>query len=219
MLISPESLLSYRIRDELLLKPQFKELVLSIVIDEAHCISIWGANFRKKYGTLHIVRDYLPKVPIIALSATLSPRVLRDLTSKLHMGKEYAFINVGNERPELALVIRRCQFPMKSFRDLAFILDCHVYHPLDIPKTFIFLDNKTLAYQVIDFLVSLLPSHLRYSGIIRPFNARHGTKYRADAMEHFRKGNIRVLVCTDAAGMVSGMHSKKSSITLVYIIN
>lgn len=121
------------------------------------------------------------------------------------MGKSYGFINIGNKRPELAIAIRRCQFPMKSFRDLAFVLNKPggVYQPLDIPKTFIFLDNKTEAYHAINVLLSYLPAHLRHLGIIRPFNARHGTQYRTDAMEHFEEGNVRVLVCMDAAGMMS----------------
>ncbi|CAE6481976.1 unnamed protein product [Rhizoctonia solani] len=203
LLISPESLLSSRIRDELLLNPDFKSLVASIVIDEAHCVSVWGSGFRKKYGMLHVVRTYCPKAPIIAMSGTLTPRVIRDLENKLHLGSSYGFINVGNERPELSIVIRRARFPMNSFRDLTFIFNNPhgIHHPLDIPKTFIFMDNKNDAYNAIEVLVSCLPPHLRKLGIIRPFNARHGPQFRADAMKHFMEGNIRVLMSTDAAGM------------------
>lgn len=76
LLISPESLLSLRIRDELLLHPTFKKMVASIVVDEAHCILVWGSRFRKMYGRLRVVRDYLPKAPVLAMSATLTPHML-----------------------------------------------------------------------------------------------------------------------------------------------
>lgn len=57
ILISPESLLSQRIRDELLSVPEFVKYVLAIVLDEARCVSFWSLTFRKKYGALHNARD------------------------------------------------------------------------------------------------------------------------------------------------------------------
>ncbi|KAF8595438.1 P-loop containing nucleoside triphosphate hydrolase protein, partial [Ceratobasidium sp. AG-I] len=202
ILISPESLLSRRIRDELLSVPEFAKTVLSMVLDEAHCVSFWSLTFRKKYGTLHIARDYLPDgVSLICLSATLSARVLRDIIQQLHIKTGYIYINTGNERPNTSIVVRPCKFPLKSHKNLAFVIDPSVRHPLDTPKTFVYVDSKTEGYAVVAFLNALLPAQLRYTGIIRPFNARHSTQYRTDAMHHFKLGNIRVLVCTDAAGM------------------
>lgn len=58
----------------------FTRRVLSIVIDEAHCVSHWGANFRKLYGRLGTVRAHLPPgTPVIAVSAMLTARVHCDL--------------------------------------------------------------------------------------------------------------------------------------------
>ncbi|KAJ7864675.1 hypothetical protein B0H13DRAFT_1549424, partial [Mycena leptocephala] len=53
-------------------KPEFGTRCLSVFIDEAHCISHWGDSFRKQYGSIGIIRAFLPRaVPIITVSATL----------------------------------------------------------------------------------------------------------------------------------------------------
>ncbi|KAG8727287.1 hypothetical protein FRC10_006258, partial [Ceratobasidium sp. 414] len=100
ILISPEK--------ELLTNDDFKKHILAVIIDEVHCVSFWSITFCKKYGLLHLVRSYLPKtVPFIGLSATLSPRVLHDVASRLHMPKDYQLINQGNERPEVSIIVRQ----------------------------------------------------------------------------------------------------------------
>jgi superfamily II DNA helicase RecQ len=166
-------------------------------------IAYWGQTFRKKYASLHVVRDHLPGVPIIGLSATLTPRTLNHVATSLSMKKGgYALINEGNERPEIALAVRKCEFPLCSFQDLRFLFKGRIFHPLDIPKTFIFIDNKAHGHQAVRILNSFLPPNLASLGIIRPFNARHSPQYRSDAMERFKVGDIRILICTDAAGMV-----------------
>ena len=59
--------------------------ILSIVIDEAHVVSHWGSDFRKKYGTLGILQALLPKgTPFVTMSATLGPRVRRDVHQENH---------------------------------------------------------------------------------------------------------------------------------------
>ncbi|QRV91157.1 DEAD/DEAH box helicase [Ceratobasidium sp. AG-Ba] len=201
ILVSPESLLSHRVRGELLANHEFKKKVFSIVIDEAHVIAYWGREFRKKYSMLHIVRDYLPGVPVICLSATLTPRVIHHITSSLHMHKsKYALINEGNERPELSLVVRKCEFPMNTFLDFLFLF-IKIIFAHDIPKTFIFIDNKKEGRRAVQILNGFLPLHLRRLGLIRPFNAHHSPEYRAVVMQLFQLGIIRILICTDAAGM------------------
>jgi superfamily II DNA/RNA helicase len=67
----------------------------------------------------------------------------------------------------------------------------------------VYADNIDVGQRIVRFLISLLPPHLQNAGIIRPYNARLTQCYRALAMKDLQAGNIRVLVCTDAAGMVS----------------
>ena len=65
-------MLSKRFVKNVLRNPEMRSRILSVVVDEAHVVSHWGSGFRKKYGTLGIVRALLPKdTPIVAMSATL----------------------------------------------------------------------------------------------------------------------------------------------------
>lgn len=197
--------------NRVLRNPHFSSRVLSMIIDEAHCISHWGADFRKKYGTLGIVRAFLPRgTPVIAMTATLTARVRRDIQSKLHFPKGGSrFINVGNDRPNVSIVVRACQHPLNSFRDLDFVLPTSISAPEDIPKTWIYIDNINDGNRVIDHLREvlrernqLLADRDESSHLIRPFNATMSLEYRREAMEAFRRGSLRIMVCTDAAGMV-----------------
>ena len=84
LLASPEMLQSREFTNRVLRNPACSERIFSIVVDEAHCISHWGADFRKKYGTLGNMRAFLPRgTPWIAMSATLTARARRDIISKL----------------------------------------------------------------------------------------------------------------------------------------
>ncbi|KAG8704039.1 hypothetical protein FRC08_002483 [Ceratobasidium sp. 394] len=202
ILISPETLLSRRIIDGLLWDPNISKMIFSVIIDEAHCVSFWSDTFRKKYGALHIIRPFLPRdTPIVALSATLTPRVRRDIITRLNLSSRHLFINEGNDKPNLTIMAARCKYPLISLYDLAFIIPSIMFHPLDIPTTMVYADNIDVGQRIVRFLTSLLPLHLQNAGIIRPYNAHLTHEYRTLAMKGLREGNIRVLVCTDAAGM------------------
>ncbi|KAA1476505.1 P-loop containing nucleoside triphosphate hydrolase protein, partial [Dentipellis sp. KUC8613] len=201
VLLSPEMLLSRRFIDNVLRHPAFARRIYSVVIDEAHCISHWGADFRKKYSQIGMIRVFLPRnTPFIAVSASLTRRVSRDIVEKLQMDRRsYVYRNLGNDRSNVSLVVRAIQNSMQSYSDLDFVIPNDVASAVDIPKTWIYADNITTGAEIIDYLRSLLPPHLH--GVIRPYNAVHGIKYREEAMSQFRSGNLRILVCTDAAGM------------------
>ncbi|KAI0344969.1 P-loop containing nucleoside triphosphate hydrolase protein [Trametopsis cervina] len=218
IIVSPEMIQSRSFIKQLLCKPSFARRILSLIVDEAHCISLWGASFRKKYGTLGIIRTFLPRhTPVIAMTATLTGRVRRDIHSKLHFPRHGSlFHNEGNDRPNVSLVVRACQYPLNSFADLDFVLPQTIRHAADIPKTYIYVDNINVGGEIVDYLATLLearlqqhhrtsdcrPSHLPVErGVIRPFNATLSQDYRNAAMQQFRLGEIRILVCTDAAGM------------------
>ncbi|KAI0772184.1 P-loop containing nucleoside triphosphate hydrolase protein [Irpex lacteus] len=218
LIVSPEMVQSRSFVNRLLRNPSFSRRVLSVVVDEAHCISLWGADFRKKYASLGIVRAFLPRqTPIIAMTATLTGRVRRDIQSKLHFAKgESLFHNEGNDRPNVSIVVRACEHPLNTFADLDFVLPSSIRNPTDIPKTYIYVDNITSGSDVIDHLRTLLEARVSatsppqyatstsfqyWHGLIRPFNATLSQEYRNIAMAKFRSGEIRILVCTDAAGM------------------
>ncbi|KAG8707481.1 hypothetical protein FRC09_001792 [Ceratobasidium sp. 395] len=207
ILISPECLLSHHVRDALLTNDTFKKQVFSIVIDEAHVIAYWGANFRKIYATLHIVRNYLPGVPVICLSATLTPRIIRHISLNLDMKDgEFAMINEGNERPDLSLGVRTFSHPASSYIDLLFPLipplaPDVLRYASDIPQAYVFFNSKNEVQQALRVVNSFVPPHLGSLGLFRPFTARHSPQYRAEVMRRFKAGDVRWLLGTEAVGM------------------
>ncbi|KAJ6451326.1 P-loop containing nucleoside triphosphate hydrolase protein [Mycena sanguinolenta] len=195
VLISPEMALSRRFIREVLRNPEFGRRVLSVVVDEAHVVSHWGASFRKKYGTLGIIRAFLPRgTPIVAFSATLPARIRTDVLSKLQFSRNY--LSIGNDRPNVSLIVRAIQHPLNSYADLDFVA-----HGIKEKKGFIYADNIATGVEIQDHVEELLPPELRGKGLIRPYNAALSKEYRREAMRLFKSGEIRILICTDAAGM------------------
>ncbi|EMD42076.1 hypothetical protein CERSUDRAFT_62036 [Gelatoporia subvermispora B] len=192
ILVSPEMLQSRTFINRLLRNPQFTRRVLSVIVDEAHCISHWGANFRKKFASLGIARAFLPRnVPVIAVTATLTARVRKDLLSKLHFAKTgFVSRNEGNHRPNVSLMVRACEYPQSSYRDLDFIIPNSIHTVADIPKTYVYADNIKAGGDIVDHLQSLLRSRnptLATAGLIRPFNAAFSQEYKREAMAAFRR--------------------------------
>lgn len=206
VVISPEMLLSRRFIREVLKSAEFAQRILSVVVDEAHVVSHWGNEFRKKYGSLGIIRAFLPRgTPVVAVSATLPMRVRDDVLRKLQFGEDYVSIDIGNDRPNVSIVIRAIQEHMKTYSDLDFVLGDDSKQPSDIQRGFIYADDIGVGVGIEDHLDSLLPENLRGAGLIRPYNAAHGKEYLMDVMALFRSGDVRILICTDAAGMVSSL--------------
>jgi superfamily II DNA helicase RecQ len=195
---------SRRFVEKVLRRPEFGPRVLSVFVDEAHCVSHWGASFRKKYATIGIVRAFLPRsTPMIAVTATLTPVVQRDVLQKLEFDpNNYIFVNIGNDRPNVAQVVRAMEHPMNSFRDIDFVIPDSINSPADIPKTFVYADDIAVSAELSDHLNGRVDAKFRHLGLVRPYNAAMSKTYRRTALRLFKAGIIRVLVCTDAAGMV-----------------
>ncbi|VDB97814.1 unnamed protein product, partial [Peniophora sp. CBMAI 1063] len=202
VLLSPEMLLSRRFLDRVLRNRIFSSKVYSVVIDEAHCISHWGADFRKKYSQIGSIRVFLSRdTPFVALSASLTQRVTRDVVEKLQLNRDsYLYIDLGNDRPNVSLVARAIQNPINSYTDLNFVIPPSPTSINDIPKSFIYADSIPTGTAIVNHLRTLLPD-ITMHGAIRPYNAVHSTKYRKKVMRRFKQGKVRILVCTDAAGM------------------
>lgn len=204
VLISPEMALTRRFIDRVLKRPEFGRRLLSIVVDEAHVVSHWGAQFRKAYGRLGLIRAFVPRgTPVVALSATLPARIRADVLKRLEFGASYDSFDVGNDRPNVSIIIRPIHHTLSSYLDLNFIIREDIVQAEDMAKTFLYADNITTGTEIINHLTSLLPPLLQEQGVIRPFNAALSKEYRREAMKQFLSGTIHILVCTDAAGMVS----------------
>ena len=77
-----------------------------VAIDEAHCVSEWGSDFRPDYRKLSLLRAALPGVPVLALTATATPAVLRDIGEQLQLAAPAMFVSTFN-RPNLTYEVRQ----------------------------------------------------------------------------------------------------------------
>ena len=99
--ISPERLDTEIVRTKLR-----KMKVSMITVDESHCISQWGYDFRPAYLKIAEIRELLPDVPILALTATATPEVVKDIQARLHFRRENVF-RMSFERSNLAYIVRK----------------------------------------------------------------------------------------------------------------
>jgi superfamily II DNA helicase RecQ len=204
VLVSPEIILSPAFILDVFRNPTVMPRILSVIVDEAHVVSHWGANFRKDYGRIGMLRAHLPEgTPFVAMSATLSSRIRRDVLKKLQFNeKEYISLDIGNDRTNVSIVVRAMHNPMNTYSDLDFVIPSNTEKASDIPKTMIYCDQINAEVGIEARLDERLPQELRKRGLVRPYNAAFTPEHRALVMDLFRTGVVRILVCTDAAGMV-----------------
>ncbi|KAI0075786.1 P-loop containing nucleoside triphosphate hydrolase protein [Panus rudis PR-1116 ss-1] len=175
--------------------------IMAFVVDEAHCISQWGGDFRPKYSELSQLRSFVPpSVPIVAFSATVTPATLNDIENNLKLDLPSGFyFNMGNDRSNVKLVVHE----MKSADDYAALLQIlklnELTVPSDIPKTLVFANNRSDVEYIWRFLSRRLPSDMRsyvafYHSLISPRTKKY-------LMKRFAEGKIRILVATEAVGM------------------
>lgn len=187
---------------------EFKKCIMSIIVNEAHVVSHWGQDFWKLYDEIGVIRAFLPcNTPMVALSATLTPHIRKDVMSKLSIGMDHVALDIGNDHPNMSLIVHAMEHPSSTFADLNFVIPDNVKSEVDVPSTWVFVDSIVNGVDIGDHLNSLLPAHLRYTGLVQPYNAVHSQKYHDTVMDLFKAGTIRVLICTDAAGMVCADHS------------
>jgi superfamily II DNA helicase RecQ len=196
-------LLSWNFIDDVLKNQLFKSRIYSVIIDEAHCISHWGADFRKKYSLIGGIHSFLPQnTPFIAVSASLTRCVTQDIVYLLQLDQSnFLHLNLGNNRPTVSLVIRTIHNMMSSYTDLNFVMPTSIQAASDILKTWIYADNINTGTEIVDHLHTLLPNASMHNAIC-PYNTVLDIEYQHEAMQRFKDGEVCILVCTDAASMV-----------------
>ncbi|TCO05378.1 RecQ family ATP-dependent DNA helicase [Natronoflexus pectinivorans] len=155
-----------------------------LAIDEAHCISQWGYDFRPGYLKIADVREHLPNVPVLALTATATPKVVDDIQEQLRFEKKNVF-QKSFERSNLAYVVRKCE---DKEGQLVKIL-------ASVPGTaVVYVRNrkKTREYAEI----------LQKNGIRADyFHAGLTQKVKDFRQQQWKSGACRVIVSTNAFGM------------------
>jgi len=175
---------------EALLKPNMLELLSSVkveclAIDEAHCISQWGHDFRPEYRELIKARANFPNAACVALTATATPRVRADIKASLHMDNGHEFVASFN-RENLFIQIVPKDNPQKQalqfidkFENQSGIIYCH-------------------SRKQVESLYEML----RENGFsVRPYHAGLADSERSRNQEAFIRDDVQIIVATIAFGM------------------
>lgn len=191
-------------------KTKFASGLLAIIIDEVHCLKLWS-SFRHDYQDLGRLRFILPdRVHFALVSATLPRPVLTPVMSHLGItSNELYAVRLSNDRDNIALGVRKMQYPASSFRDLDFlvpgnaVLDASGGLPqrLGHKKFVIFFDNKTEATTAGSYLRGKLPMDERDKVIW--FMSDMSTGFKADGIADLASGELLGICATDSFGMVS----------------
>ena len=154
-----------------------------IVVDEAHCISQWGYDFRPDYLTISELRKSVD-APVIALTATATPRVAEDIMDKLEF-RERLLLRSGFERPNLSYIVRRCEDKSGQLLDI-----CRGVEGSGI----VYMRHRRRCEETAAFLAA--------NGISASYyHAGLSGETRTARQEAWKRGEIRVMVCTNAFGM------------------
>lgn len=207
VLVSPEIASSGDFRRQVLLKNNFASQLRVMCINEAHCITVWGGSFRPEYETLGALQGRISRlnVPLLVASATLPEHILDDIRSKLKLSKDTKYVGVTNDHPNVALSVRTMKYSEESKADLRFLIPEGATTLEAIIATAIFCNQRGVAEDICD----ALRFWARQQGIegaeqgIVFYHTKIGSKRKREIEEGIRNGTVRLLVCTDAVGMVS----------------
>ncbi len=155
-----------------------------IAVDESHCISQWGYDFRPSYLQIAAIRDLLPGVPVLAVTATATPEVAQDIMAKLKF-KTPNLLQKSFERRNLVYVVRRTEDKQKELLKI-----CN-----SIPGTaVVYVRNRKDTQEIAELLSK--------NGISADFyHAGLSAEQRNAKQDDWKQGRIRIVVCTNAFGM------------------
>ena len=180
--ISPEKLLAeanYLLRD----------MHISLfAIDEAHCISQWGHDFRPEYTQMGILHQLFPQVPIIALTATADKITREDIIKQLHLNQPRIFIS-SFDRPNLSLTVKRGYQQKEKSKA---ILDFIARHPGESGIIYCMSRSKT------ETVAQMLQKQGIKSAV---YHAGLSPARRDEAQDDFINDRMQVVCATIAFGM------------------
>ena len=179
LFVSPE-----RLKSAIFIKRLPKIPINMVVVDEAHCISEWGHDFRPAYRLIAQLREHVPPVPFLALTATATPKVVEDIRSNLKFKNDNHFIT----SPVRSEISYKCYFTENK--------KAEILHQLagGQDPAIIYASKRKYTRELEEFLIQ--------RGIdAKAFHAGISTSERIHIIEQWNKNNIRVIVATNAFGM------------------
>ena len=177
--ISPERL------DTEIFRTKLQKMHISMItVDESHCISQWGYDFRPAYLKIAEIRELLPDVPVLALTATATPEVVKDIQARLHFRHKNVF-RMSFERNNLAYIVRKTE---NKTAELLHILR-------SMPgSAIVYVRNRRRTKEITELLNNeYITADFYHAGL------DDATK---DIRQHrWQSGESRVMVATNAFGM------------------
>ena len=177
--ISPERLYTEIFRTKL------RSMKVSMItVDESHCISQWGYDFRPAYLKIAEIRELLPEVPVLALTATATPEVVTDIQARLKFREGNVF-RMSFERKNLAYIVRKTD---NKTKELLYILQ------RISGSAIIYVRNRRRTKEITELLMN--------EGITADFyHAGLDNAVKDLRQKRWQSGEVRVMVATNAFGM------------------
>ena len=165
-----------------------KQKITLFAIDEAHCVSSWGPDFRQDYHKLSLLRQLRPDVPILALTATATPLVLRDVAGQLAL-RDPARHVYGFYRPNLYSQVEICDDQASKNRILREAL-----RRTPEGRVIIYCGTRKQADELATELKDEFPS-------VDSYHAGMSSEERTRVQQSYERAETRVLAATNAFGM------------------
>ena len=177
--ISPERL------DTEIFRTKLRSMKVSMItVDESHCISQWGYDFRPAYLKIAEIRELLPEVPVLALTATATPEVVTDIQARLKFREGNVF-RMSFERKNLAYIVRKTD---NKTKELLYILQ------RILGSAIIYVRNRRRTKEITELLMN--------EGITADFyHAGLDNAVKDLRQKRWQSGEVRVMVATNAFGM------------------
>lgn len=157
-------------------------------IDEAHCVSQWGHDFREEYSQLNILKRLRPDVPTLALTASATPTVLFDISKQINLKNPEKRVH-GFYRPNLYFQVEMCDGDDKKNRLLVQGIQ---QHPEG--RVIVYCGTRKKTEEIYQDLTSV------FSGVSY-YHAGLSAAKRNEVQEKYMNGDLRILVATNAFGM------------------
>jgi len=177
--VSPE-----RLATQIFLEKIKQTKVCLLAVDESHCISQWGYDFRPSYLKIADIREIIPEAPVLALTATATPEVVEDIQERLHF-KEKNVFRKSFLRTNLAYIVRTTENKEEQLLNIL----------RKVPGTsVVYVRNRKKTKEIADFLVqnNISAEH---------FHAGLSNETKDARQQRWKNNETRVIVSTNAFGM------------------